>query len=187
MMGAQVGVFSSYQMGLHNHLNDAQGGALNEYSRDGAYRRPYRAGALAVHIDSDAERSTASAIYTKLKEIRIETAQPGRYRIAWQARSDDVGQDIKTRFHVNGAIVSPEMTEGVVAYQDESHNYDVDLAAGDLLQIFGKRVGATTCYVRNFRIYYDWRIEYFGDGSRNTLVTALPVSDADLLDFTAVL
>ena len=182
----QIGIYSAYQLGLHNHLNNTQGGILNDYSRYGAYRRPYRTGALAVHCDNDAEVFTGNAIYTLLKEILVNTDQVGEYRISWQQRSSVFGQDSRTRFYVNGVAVSAEMTEGTNVYQTETHNYDVDLAAGDLLQIYGKRVGACDCYVRNFRIYYDWRIAYFGDGTVLNLTTPLPLSDADLLDVTNI-
>lgn len=180
----QVGIYSAYQLGLHNHLNASNGGILNEYSRYGAYRSLYRTGALALHVDNDAETNLNNAIYIKMKEIQINEDYEGQIRVAWQAHSSVALQEIRTRFYLNGVAVGAECDEDVVAYQDEVENYDVGLVAGDLFQIYGKRVGACVCYVRNFRLYYDWRLAHFGDGTIMNLATPVALSDADLIDVT---
>ncbi len=183
---SQVGIYSAYQLGLHNHLNNSQGGVLNDYSRFGAFREAYRTGPLAVHVDNDAEVQSAAAIYTLLKQFTVVTAQKGEYRIAWQSASTVGGQNISTRFYVNGAAVGAADTHNSAIYQDVTEDYDIDLAAGDLIQVYGRRVGACEVKVRNFRIYYDWAVKYFHDGTNGrVLTTPLALADTTALDVTA--
>ena len=182
----QVGIISAYQLGIHNHLNNDNGGVLNEYSRFGAFRETYRTGALAVHVASDAEVHTPSAATVLLKQITINAAQKGEFRIQWESKSTVLGQGITTAFFVNGVAVSPDDSHDSAIYQTVQYDYDVDLAAGDLLQIWGSRDGACEVYVRNFRVYYDWCIKYFHDGTNGrVLATPLPLTDVAALDVTA--
>ena len=183
---AQAGIYSAYQLGLHNHLDNTNGGILNDYSRFGAFREAYRTGALAVHVDNDAEVTSAAAVYTLLKQFTIRTAQKGEYRIAWESASTVAGQDIATRFYVNGVAVGAADTHDSAIYQAVTEDYDIDLALGDLIQVYGRRVGACSVKVRNFRIYYDWAIKYFHDGTHGrVLTTPLTLSDTTALDVTA--
>lgn len=186
-MGAQVGCLSAFQLGIHDHLSDERGGILNAYSRYGAYRRPYRTGALVLSCDNDTERQTFSLIPVLLKETRINVAQPGRYRVRWEMKNDLGVINVSSRFYVNGAIVGALNTNGTDVWTEYFHNYDVDLAAGDLLQVWGFTANiGDRCWVRDFHIHFDWGLPGFGDGTLNNLVTGLPLSDAGLLDFTAV-
>lgn len=182
----QVGIYSAYQLGLHNHLDNNNGGILNDYSRFGAFRESYRTGALATHVDNDAEVHSNVGVMTLLKQFTINTGQKGEWRIAWQSRSSVAGQDISTRFYVNGVAVGAVDTHNAAAYQDVTEDYDVNLAAGDLIQIYGRRVGACEVYIRNFRIYYDWCVKYFHDGTNGrVLVAPLALTDTEAIDVTA--
>ena len=183
-MGAQVGIYSAYQLGIHGHLNNDDGGILNEYSRDGAFMEAYRTGALAVHVDNDAEVLTGLDGYILLKQFSVNTAERGEFRFTWQSRTNWAGQPIWTQFYVNGVAVGAEDTHAFEAYQNVLHNYDVNLAAGDLLQIYGKATMGASLFVRNFRIYYDWALKYFGNAEK-TLTAPLALTNADLLDVTA--
>jgi hypothetical protein len=163
------------------------GGVLNAYSRYGAYRRPYRTGALVLSCANDAEVSlTGVGVYTLMKQTLINVAQEGNYHIDWEMRNSDNVSNVATKFYVNGVAVSAAQTRNSNVYGPKEHHYDINLAAGDLLEIWGDPLGDTV-WVRNFRIRYDWQIEYFGDGTSRILVTSLPLSDADLLDFTVIL
>jgi len=179
----QVGIYPTFQLGIHDHLDDDRGGILNAYSRDGAFRKPYRTGALAVFSNNPTERSTVELAYIKLKEIKINAAQPGRYVISWQFRGSTGVDFVYSRFYRNGVAVSTERSTLNTAYVTETHNYDVDLPANVLLQIYGY-ADAGTLRVRNFGLKYDWGLYQFGDGGRANLVTLLPLSSVDLLDFT---
>jgi len=187
MMGAQVGCLSAFQLGIHDHLSDERGGILNAYSRDGAYRTPYRTGALALGCGNPTERDSDAAAYALIKETVINVMQEGRYRIAWQYRSTTGVDFVYTKVYVNGVAFGGEKSTLAIAYQDATQNYDVDLAAGDRIQIWGHADNPTHLRVRNFSVLYDWGLSQFGDGTRNNLVTRLPLSDVDIIDFTAVL
>jgi len=183
---AQVGVYSASLLMQHSHLNASMGGILNTYSRDGAYRTPYRTGALAIGCGNPTERDSDAAVYILIKETVINVMQEGRYQISWQYRSTTGVDFVYTKVYVNGVAFGAEKTTLNVAYQDATQNYDVDLAAGDLIQIWGYADNPTHLRVRNFSVKYDWGLSYFGDGTRNNLVTLLPLSDVDIIDFTAV-
>ena len=186
MMGAQVGCLSAFQLGIHDHLSDERGGILNAYSRDGAYRTPYRTGALALGCGNPTERDSDAAAYALIKETRINVLQEGRFSISWNQRSTSGVDFVYTKVYINGIAFGAEKTTLNVAYVTETQNYDVDLAAGDLIQIWGRADNPTHLRVRNFSVKYDWGLSYFGDGTRNNLVTRLPLSDVDIIDFTAV-
>jgi hypothetical protein len=179
-MAVQIGVQSGVRIGIHNHSTINQGGILYW-----AYRTPYRTGALAINCPNNAVTSTVSDDYILLKEITINTAQPGRYRITWEMKNLASAGTVTTRFYVNNiAISAPESMDSNV-WQTKLYSYDVDLAVNDRLQIWGLRTIAETCFVRYFRINYDWCISRFSvDGTNRVLVTALPITDIDLLDFT---
>ena len=181
----QVGIYSAYQLGLHNHLDNTNGGILNDYSRYGAYRRPFRTGALAISCPNDAVVQGNWGPYTLMKETLINVAQPGNYHIDWEMANNDNVTSVDTIFYVNDVAVSGVQSRALAAYGPKEFHYDINLAAGDRLQIYG-RANGDIVKVRNFRINYDWQIEYFGDGTSRVLVTSLPLSDADLLDFTVV-
>src|SRR4030042_3075463 len=115
-MGAQRGVYSASLLMLHNHLNDNLGGILNAYSRDGAYRTPYRTGALAIGCGNPAERDSDAAVYTLIKETIINVAQEGRYQISWQYRSTTGVDFVYTKVYVNGVAFGAEKSTLAIAY-----------------------------------------------------------------------
>jgi hypothetical protein len=186
MMGAQVGNYSAYQLGIHDHLNDSMGGILNEYSRRGGFREAYRTGALAVHVDNDAERSSAFAGFVLMKQFYVNQAQRGEYRIVWEMKNSNNVTPVSVRVAINGVeIVASNQDESGNIYAQKFYNYDVDLAEGDLVQLFGD-ANVDTVWIRNFRIYYDWCIKYFGDGLGGWILAApLVLTDAALLGVTA--
>jgi hypothetical protein len=141
---------------------------------------------LALGCGNPAERDSDAVAYTLIKETRINESQPGRYSISWQYRSTSGVDFVYTKLYINGVAFGAEKVTLNVAYQDATQVYDVDLAAGDLVQIWGHADNPTHLRVRNFTVYYDWGLPGFGDGTLNNLVTGLPLSDADVIDFTAV-
>ena len=181
----QVGIYSASLLGMHNHLNDSQGGLLNEYSRDGAYRTPYRTGALAVSTQSPLEKISTSLVWAKIKQIRVNKAYPGQFVMSWTMRNLLGAHDVHSRFYVNDAPIGADEADDSAIPVTKIHNYDVALAAGDLLQIWGYRadVGDEVA-IEMFEIKYDWGIKYFGDGTRNNLATILLLVDTDVLDIT---
>jgi len=185
LMAEQVGVQSGARIGIHNHQNISQGGLLDLYSDFRGFGVPFNTGALAINVANDTARSTSNGAYTLLKEIRSNVLQPGSFLISFDMRSVDGVTNAVARFRVNGVVIGALHSSPNNVFQNYTDLYNVALAEGDLLQIWAlSSGGASTTQIRNFRIYYDWRLEYFGDGTRNLLITALPLSDADLLDVT---
>ena len=193
---AQVGIYSAYQLGLHNHLNNENGGILHDYSRYGAFRTCDNSGALSIQVGSDAEVGGNNFATQLVKEILINEDYRGTFRIRWDHRSTaGVPEDIQTAFRINGVLIWTAPDYDGVGYETVNYDHDdgaggpVDLQAGDRLQIYARRVGATEYRVRNFRIYYDWAIAGFGDPALNInrLLAALALTDGTLLDVTAVL
>jgi hypothetical protein len=118
-----------------------------------------------------------------LKEIQINEDYEGQWRISWQMRNADNVTFVGTQFFVNGVGIGAVETTASNAYVGKVANYDVNLAAGDLIQLWGDS-DLDQIFVRNFRIYYDWRLSHFGDGTILNLSTPVALSDADLLDVT---
>ena len=184
----QVGIYSAYQLGLHNHLDDNNGGILNDYSRYGAYRRPYRTGALALNFPNDAVRSTVEAAFVLVKETRVNVAQLGQVQIGFEMKGTDGITNAHGRLYVNGVAVGADHGSNSAVYVAYTDNYDVGFTAGDLIQIYAySEGGADTTSIRNFRIRYDWHLPGFGDGTVNNLAAALALTDVDILDCTIII
>ena len=182
----QVGVYSAYQLGIHNHLNNDNGGILNDYSRFGAYREAYRTGALAVHVDNDAEVNSLIGVYTLLKQFTVNEGQRGEFRLSWEMKNTDNLTAVHVRVAINDVdIPASDQTENTNVYQSKIYGYDVDLNTGDRVQLLGNANGDEV-WIRSFRIYYDWSIKYFHDGTNGrVLVTPLALTDTTALDVTA--
>ena len=186
-MGAQCGVLSAFQLGIHDHLTNERGGILNAYSRYGAYRRPYRTGALAVNFPNDAVRSTANGAYTELKRTLVNATQAGEVVFSFDMRGTDGVTFNSSRVRVNGVNIGVLHNSNSNVWVTYTDTYDLGLIAGDLLQVWALSAGgADTVSIRNFRIYYDWHLPGFGDGTVNNLTAPLALTDVDLLDLTAV-
>jgi hypothetical protein len=184
---AQVGIISAYQLGIHNHLNNDNGGILHDYSRHGAFRIPIRTGALAISTDSPGDMNTNLAAMTKIKELRIDETRPARVVITYEYWSLMGGVNhVDAQLYINGVAVGPLQHGAGPA--TITYNHDAGFTKGDLIQVWGRRYTAgDECHIDNFSINYDWAILWFGDGTQNVLVTALPVTDIDELAHTAIL
>ena len=187
----QVGIYSAYQLGLHNHLNNENGGILHDYSRYGGFRSPYRTGALAVHADNDAEVSSVQGPpYTLLKQFTFNADYYRcSFQIYWEAKNADNATTVNTRFYRNGTAVSGVVNDATNVYSAVTYNYDPaagSIVEGTLFQIYGQANGDQV-FVQNFRIYYDWHVAGFGDPSLgiNLLTTSLPLDDTTSIDVTA--
>lgn len=180
----QVGIYSASLLMLHDHLDDNFGGVLNAYSRDGAFMETYRTGALAVHVANDAEVNSSIGIMTLLKQYTANRDIKGEFQFRWDSRSSVLGIQISTRLYVNNVAVGVLDTHDSNGYDTIIANYDLDIAAGDLLQLWGRRHGANTVFVRNFRIYYDWAIKYFGNNQK-LLTAPLNLANTELIDVAA--
>lgn len=183
-MAEQIGVQSGARVGIHNHLNISQGGILNEYSRDGAFMETYRTGGLAVHVDNDDEVISGIDALVLVKQFTVDTAQRGEFRFTWQSRTSLLGEPVNSVLYVNGVAVGADNIHANDVYQNHLHNYDLDLAVGDRIQIYALATMGHQVRIQNFRIYYDWAVKYFGDSGK-VLVAPLLLTNNDLIDVTA--
>ena len=181
----QVGIYSAYQLGIHNHLDNQNGGVLNEYSRDGAYREATNTDTLYIHAINDTAVENCHVNWHVMKQFIVNASQRGKYQITWESRSLYFGEDVRSQIYINDAPFGAPFTHSSNAYQLHSVDYDFDLVEGDLIQIYGAPLTHDNClYVRHFRIAYNWSIVYFGNREK-TLKTPLELTEDDLIDVTA--
>ena len=182
---SQIGIYSASLLAMHNHLNDSQGGVLNDYSRYGAYREAYRTGALAIAVSSLINKDSASLTEVLIKQIRINKAYRGKWRIQWDFYSLAGASDVHSRLYLNGSPLSADQVTTSIIPVTVTYNHDVNFAKDDLVQIYGYREGVgDRVNVEGFQIKYDWGIKYFGDGTIMNLTSMLPLSDTDVIDFS---
>lgn len=122
------------------------------------------------------EVSNNSESYTKLKEILInETIAAAR--VSFDLYGNSYGKTVYARIYKNGVAIGTErsQSDGMVW-----HTYDEDftsLAAGDLLQIYGKTVDSKNEVVANFILKYDRQITKIGKLTLTTpLLSSTPYS-----------
>jgi len=106
---------------------------------------------------SDAEVTTTSITYVKVKEIRL--ARAGSYRIKFSAGAGGA-YNVQARLYRNGVAVGTEHTVGngyFLKAEDLS-----GWTSGDMCQIYahGHTTGPETCYVKEFRIYSEGRVDH---------------------------
>jgi len=190
----QVGIYPTFQLGIHDHLTDDRGGVLNAYSRYGAYKRMYRTGAGLIHTSGGAPNTTDVLFplpMALIKSLRIDETRPGQVILRYTYESP-VGMDhvdAQAFIYRAGAVFwtggGPNHGFGPTTIAE---NYNNGFIAGDLVQVWGRVYDALDiCLITNLEIEYDWRIPGFGDGTFNNLNTALPVSDLDELLHTEIL
>ena len=168
---------------MHNHINDSQGGILNAYSRDGAYRKMISSSST-VSITDAAEKHSNAPAYTKIKEIKISDLtdgfQAGEFTASYDLKNIVAGKTAYAKLYINGFAVGSEMTEAGNAYVNQSEAITgVTLKKNDLLQIYVKSQATGTAYVENFIISFGWQIAYFGTGTVKKLSVPLALSDTD--------
>jgi len=103
-----------------------------------------------LHFSNDAQKTTASDSYVKVKEIMIGTplvACRVKFDLGSTGPVNGYG-----RVYKNGVAIGIEQTQ--VAYATKSQDF-ANFMANDLIQIYAHRLGADTAKVKNFRLYYD--------------------------------
>ena len=111
----------------------------------------------SLKVSADTERTEGDS-YTKVKEITI--VKTGTYRIKWDMKSSfDVVPDVYSRVYKNGTGFGAAVHNHSTSYG--THSQDLVFAKGDLCQLYiqGNNNGSRTCYIRNFRLYFDYAID----------------------------
>ena len=163
-------ITQSYAMPDHDdthHIDSAKRGAANGVaSLDSGSKIPNieLPGILEKYVISDdllhshdAEASTASASYVKLKTITLTGLYPtpSTLRIKFDMKGETVPgfEKVWGRIYKNGAGFGTEQESSSTTYATFSE--DLSFAEGDTLEIWGREacIGADICYIENFRVY----------------------------------
>ena len=131
-----------------NHDHDGVNSAFVTSVADGAIT-PAKIGNVSagdwIIIDNATERSTISATYVKLKEIKISAG--GTYRVKFSGNADGGTAGYKAQVYKNG---SAHGTERQLAVGYQTWSEDLTFAAGDLIQVYAKTAG--TSYAKDFQL-----------------------------------
>lgn len=113
------------------------------------------------------ERNTTSGSYVKLKETEItgDSIFKARFKVAGYHTVDGgSGGGAYVAFYVNGVKVSGDLTPGlgIGAYVTVSYDHTGELKAGDLVQVYARRVNNyPAVYVKDFSICFDSSVSKF--------------------------
>jgi len=117
---------------------------------------------------NDTEKPTVSAVYVKLKEVRMNAALAG-CRIKFDLMTTPaMGETAYARIYKNGVAIGTEQSEAAGVYTTVIDDL-TGFALNDLIQIYAKN-SAGTAFVRNMRFYYS---EYVTTIGTKGLVTHL--------------
>jgi len=188
-LGAQVGIYSAYQLGLHNHEDNNNGGILVVYSRFGAYRAPV-AGNVVTGVDNLPVRTRVSTVgYETIKlstinPVNLDGFQKGTWRVMFDMKTDTAPNQVDAMvffYHAGvwtGSGVFSDITGGYVTKTWNSGVYTI--YDGDLLVLQVNDPLGVGVSVRNLYLRWTWQIPYFGDGTTHALTAALALTDADI-------
>lgn len=100
-------------------------------------------------LSADTERSSAETTYTKIKEIKTYCA--GAHRVKFDLKTAGAGDVVNGKIYKNGVALGTEQSDDTGSYVTKSE--DLTFAAGDLIQLYIKKVDAANVYVQNLRVY----------------------------------
>jgi hypothetical protein len=187
-MGAQVGIYSAYQLGLHNHEDASNGGILVVYSRYGAYRAP-TAGATVTGAHNLTVRTRVGTLgyetikLTNINPVNIDGFQAGTWRVSFDMKTDTAPNQVDAMaFLVHNGVwtasgVFSDITGGYVTKTWNTGAYTI--YDGDQLIIQVNDPLTVGVSVRNLYLRWTWQIPYFGNGADHVLTAALALNDVD--------
>lgn len=186
-MADQVGCQSGSKLTIHNHLNISQGGFLNAYSRDGAYRETW-SGAATILISNNTERiKTGTLGWEMIKRITIgaigiDNFQKGSMTMRFDMHTNTAPNAVSAQICIrhNGVETwSVVFTDVTGAYVQKTHTFTGTLYTDDTIEVWVDDNGGDGVSVRNFRLSFGWRVTNFGDGTTKILTTPLSLTDVD--------
>lgn len=110
---------------------------------------------------NDEQKSTSSTVYVKLKEILVNKPIMGKIRIKFDLKRFGAAEySVKAQIYKNGSPLGTERSTISTNYVTFSEDLEISLNANDKLQIYGLTLTSdNSCFVRNFRLYYDLAIQ----------------------------
>lgn len=127
-----------------------------------------------LQFSNDAEASTGSGTYVKLREVEI-TEPTQTIRVKFDLKVNSAGGTVAYgRIYKNGIAIGTEQTSVIATYATKSEDIVFNGVAGDLVQIYAKQTGGTLAFERNLRVYYD-------TGYQESVAVAADTSEYDPL------
>jgi len=118
---------------------------------------------------NDAQKTTTSASYIKLKETKLNADLPA-CTIKFDLYGGASGSDYaKAKLYKNGVALGVERT-GTTGWVTHSEDFS-GFVLNDLIQIYGHSGSGNTCYVKNLRFYYDANVTELQNEALDTALT----------------
>ena len=173
-MPVQMGIYSAYQLGIHDHSTDALGGRIFWEER-----------IIGANITTPATLNAATQsdtviVLTLMKQITILEDSPGTMTVYFNVwRGVNVG-NVESAVYLNDVIVGGSWTEnpGLSPGVQHSRVVGADLVAGDRIQIYGRIVTSNEVFVADQYLEYSYGILRLSDRTMNPILGtdyALPV------------
>lgn len=175
----QIGVLSLSQLQIHDHYNWNTGGPINTITR---------VDSATVKISHAAAANTSQTAFTLMKRILILEDSPGVMNINLTLLNVAGAGTVhgQARIYRAGALVWSGVDNaeagGPTICNDPAIAFD--LLAGDLIDVWGYRTGATQCRVTAMEICYSG---YLTALSRRVLNAAILLSAASDILYQVVL
>ena len=104
---------------------------------------------------NDAEKSTTSTSYVKLKETKLGTVPNSLTSIRISFDLKGSGNVVGARIYRNGAAIGAERSTTSTSFVTFTQDFTTTAwAENDLIQIYAHASGGSTARVQNFRFYY---------------------------------
>jgi hypothetical protein len=144
--------------GTLNYVLAAQGtGVSPAYAALTSLRNFSSVASDNVAFANDAEVTTSSTAYVKVKEILAAEIPYGTIRVAFDLKSA-AGATVYGKTYRNGVAIGAEHTQGVTSYATKTDDFTCTPPLwnnGDLIQVYSKATAGETAYVKNFRFCYN--------------------------------
>ena len=111
----------------------------------------YAAGATAL-ASSDTVTSTLSSSYVKLKEILV--GKNGIISTSFDLKGEGTADIAYGRIYINAVAAGTERSTTSASYQTYTEN--VNVVAGDAVQVYAKVSANISAYIQNFRLTTDY-------------------------------
>lgn len=143
----------------HNKINTISDGSDTDLVRPSDWNDGHVIPKIAsdnLRNSHDAEASTNSATYVKLKTITLNQKLYGTVRILFDIKTQyGAGDYARGKIYHNGVALGTEQTGTTSSYVTKSEDITHDFEKNDTIELWVKNTASVTSSVRYFRLYYD--------------------------------
>ncbi len=108
-----------------------------------------------VRESHDAEFHDYSSLFHKVKTITYTYGGPSVAKVSFDIKA--VSGLVRGRVYKNGLALGTDQSTSLTSYTTKTENLTLNLAPGDTLELWIRtQTGLDDCYVRNFRVSYDF-------------------------------